>query len=226
MMDFDLRAKGPMKSLSSADAIRALNGTVNLDFSPLKVAGFDAAYELGRLGDFASSMTDNSATDIVRLAGRILVKNGIAETEDLRANLAIGNFSASGTADLATEILNLKLSAVFTKEFSDKAAATRAGEFMQSVLSNGNGELVIPAIVTGSFKAPKFAPDLQAIARMQKQRFLPTLQNPGAAIRDLLGLRGAKPEDGGPPPAEPQPPSRIRGILDLLGGKKNTNEQK
>lgn len=219
-MNFDLRAKGPLKSLSSPDATRALNGTVNLDFSPLKVAGFDAAHELGKLGGFASNMTDQGATDILRVIGRIIVKNGIAQTDDLRAQLGIGNLSAAGTADLAAEALNLKLSAVFSKEFSDKVGATRAGGFMSAALSNSAGELVIPAIVTGSFKQPKFAPDLQAVAQMQKEKFLPTLDNPAAAISNVLGALTGKPKEDKQQPGQGQQPSPIKGILDLFGGKK------
>jgi uncharacterized protein involved in outer membrane biogenesis len=216
-MDFDLRAKGPLKSLSSADALRALNGTLNLDFSPLKVAGFDAAHKLGEIGGFASNMTDQGSTDILRVLGKIIVKNGIAQTDNLQAQLGIGNLAAAGTADLATEALNMKVSAVFTKAFSDKVGATRAGGFMTAFLSNSAGELVLPAIVTGTFKQPRFSPDAAAVARLQTQRLLPSADNPAGALSTILGNLGGKPKEGAAPAEEEKKPSPVKGILDLFG---------
>jgi uncharacterized protein involved in outer membrane biogenesis len=229
-MNFNLQARGPLQSLTSANAMRALNGDINLDFRPLKVAGFDTAHELGELAGFASSVADKGSTDIVRMAGRILVRNGVAQTDDLRAELGIGNLSAAGTADLVTEALNLKVSAVLSKEFSDRVGASRAGGLMNAALSNSAGELVIPAIVTGTMKQPRFAPDLQAVAQMQRQRLLPTLDNPGAALRNVLGAftggrqNAAEPPAGQPPAqpaAEEERPSPVRSILDLFGGRRD-----
>jgi uncharacterized protein involved in outer membrane biogenesis len=224
-LDFDLRAKGPLKSVSSADAARALNGTINLNFSPLKIAGFDAAHELAKIGGFASSMTDQGATDIGRVIGKIIVKNGVAQSDNLQAQLGIGNLAGSGSADLATETLDMKLSAVFTKAFSDKVGATRAGGYLSTALSNSAGELVIPALVTGTFKQPRFAPDLKAVAQMQKQRFLPSLDNPAAALSNALGALKGKPQEGTDKPAQQEQPSPVKGILDLFGGKKTESKE-
>src|SRR5262249_32681512 len=82
-LNFDLRHNGALQSLSTTDAVRALNGTINLDFSPLKVVGFDTVHELGVLGGFASNVTEQNATDIVKVIGQIIVKNGIAQTDGL-----------------------------------------------------------------------------------------------------------------------------------------------
>ena len=71
------------------------------------------------------------------------------------------------------------------------------GGYMRTALANPEGELIIPAIVTGTYKQPKFAPDLQAIVQLQKQRFIPGYQP------------GQKPAD------------TIKGVLDgFFGGKK------
>src|SRR5206468_2584545 len=108
------------------------------------------------------------------LTGRIAMKDGIAETNDLQAQLLVGNITAKGTADVATEVLNLKLSAVFSKAFTDKVGGTRLGGYMNTALANSSGELVIPAIMTGTFKQPKFAPDMQSLVEMQKKKLLPS----------------------------------------------------
>src|SRR5262245_41351553 len=143
-----------------------------LDFSPLRVAGFDAANELAGIGGFGSALSKQNFTEILKFTGHIAVKNGVAQSDDLRAQLGVGNIAAAGTADLAAETLNMKLSTVFSKEFSDKVGSTRVGGYMKTALSNDTGELVVPAIITGSFKQPKFSPDLQAFAQLQKQRLL------------------------------------------------------
>jgi len=218
-LNFDLQAKGPLESLSAQSATKALNGVINLDFSPLRVAGFDTAHELAKVGGFTSSVAEQKATDIVKIMGRILVKNGIAQTDDLRAQLGIGNLAATGTADLTSETLNLKLSAVFTKAFTEKIGTTRAGGLMNNALTNETGELVLPALVTGSFKQPKFAPDLKAVAELQKQKYLPTMDNPGRAITNVLGALKGKPETSTEQPQEKKA-TGIKGLLDALGKKK------
>jgi hypothetical protein len=219
-LNFDLRASGALQSLSTTAATRALNGTINLDFSPLKIAGFDAVHELGKLGGFANNLSQQGATDIVRLIGKIVIKNGIAQTDDLRAQLGVGSLAATGNADLATEALNLKLSAVFSKEFSDKVGTARTSNFLNAAFANSSGEVVLPAIVTGTFTQPKFAPDLKAVVELQKQKLIPG-GNPAAAVTNVLGaLTGKKNEKDGEQQPQEKKPSGLRGILDAIGGKK------
>ncbi len=222
-LNFDLRAKGPLQSLSTAAAARALNGIINVNFSPLKVAGFDTAYELTKLAGFASSGgTEQKLTEFLKIAGRINVKDGIAQTDDLRAQMGIANLATAGTADLASESLNLKISSVFTKEFTDKIGATRPGALLNTALTNASGELVLPAIVTGSLQRPKFAPDFKALALLQKQKYLPSLDNPAAAVGNILeAITGKKPEQTGEGKQ-----SGLKGLLDLFGGKKKEEPKK
>jgi hypothetical protein len=223
-LNFDLHASGPLQTLSTTAATRALNGTINLDFSPLKVAGFDTMHELGKLGGFANSLSDQKATDIVRLIGKIVVKNGVAQTDDLRAQLGAGTLAATGNADLATEALNLKLSAVFSKEFTDKLGNARGAGFMNAAFANSAGELVLPAIVTGTFMQPKFAPDLKAVVDLQRQKLIPGKNAAGAVANVLDALTNKKNDSKNDSGGEEQPaekkPSGLRGLLDRLGGKK------
>jgi len=219
-LNFDLRASGALQTLNTTAATRALNGTINLDFSPLKIAGFDTVHELGKLGGFANNLSQQGSTDIVRLIGKIVVKNGIAQTDDLRAQLGVGSFAATGNADLATEALNLKLSAVFSKEFSDKVGTARTSGFLNAAFANTNGEIVLPAIVTGTFTQPKFAPDLKAVVELQKQKLIPG-GNAAAAVTNVLGaLTGKKNEKEGEQQPQEKKPSGLKGLIDAFGGKK------
>ena len=186
-LNFDIRAQGTTDSLSSPDMMRALNGTLNLDFSPLQLKGFNIAQELASIGGFSAGSDNKTISDLLKLTGHVVIKNGIAQSDDLQGQLAIGNLAAAGTADLAAETLNLKVSAVISKAVSDKVGSTRVGGYMRTVLSNPDGELVIPALLTGTFKQPKFSPDVQAFAQMQKQRLLPSLANPKGGLSGILG---------------------------------------
>ncbi len=208
-LNLDLRAAGSTQSLASADAMKALNGTLNLDFSPLSIKGFDAVRELAVIGGFASGDKKDS-TDLLRVIGQILIKDGIAQTDDLKAQLPVGNLAATGTANLATETLNLKLSSIFSKEYTDKVGGTRIGGYLNTALSNSAGELVIPAIVTGTFKQPKFSPDTQAIVQLQKQKV--TTEARSAVSGLVNSLAGSKDEKSEKP--------TVKGLLGGLFGKK------
>ena len=228
-LSLDLHAAGPLESLSSADIVRALNGNLNINLKPLRIAGFDAARELATIGGFSSSTAGGqNFTDVVLMTGRILVKNGVAQTDDLKAQLSIGNLAAAGTADLTAETLNLKLSAVLSKAFSDKVGGPQVAGYMRTALSNSAGELVIPAIVTGTFTQPRFAPDVQAFLQLQKQRLLPTFDNPAGALSGILGslTEKEKKNDSQEQAPEQKPADRIKGILGgILGGKKKPDQQ-
>jgi len=228
-MNFDLHAKGPLQALNSAAATKALNGVINVDFSPLKVIGFDTTHELAKLGGFASGLNEQKATDIIRVVGQILVKDGIAQTDNLKAELGVGKLDASGSADLTSEALNLRLSAIFNKAFSEKVTPSRAANFMNAAFSNNAGEIVLPAIVTGTFKQPRFTPDVKALAQLQKQKFIPTLDNPTGAINAVNGVLGAlKGKNSTENPEQPagEKPSVVKGILGVLGGGKPSETPK
>lgn len=227
-LGLDLAASGRLDSLDSTSMARALNGTVNLDFSPLNIAGFDTANELGAIGGFTTGTAADNLTELLRLTGQIVVTNGVARTDDLLATLAIGNISAAGTADLAEETLDLRLSAVLSQAFSQTVGATDIGGYLTTALTNDAGEIVLPVRMTGTFDQPLFTPDVQAFTQMQRQRLLPTFDDPGAAVSNILGAfapqsgNGNEVDDNGEasePPAETEPVQAIRGILGgLFGG--------
>src|SRR5207244_12932973 len=96
---------------------------------------------------------------------------GRTDTESLKAETALGEMSASGTGDLSSDALSVKLLAVVSKTFTDKLGGGRIGGYMRTAFANEAGEIVIPVTVTGTFKQPRFAPDALTIVEMQKQRF-------------------------------------------------------
>lgn len=107
----------------------------------------------------------------------------------------------SGSIDLATEGLDLRVNAVLSRELSRVAAGSDVGEFMRTVLANQRGELVVPVLVTGTLRQPRFAPDLEAIAEMKLRSLLPSLEDPQWPTVGILGDilqpqgRGRTPEE-------------------------------
>jgi hypothetical protein len=131
--------------------------------------------------------------------------------------------AASGSVNLADQTLNLRMTAVLNKAFSDEVGGAGVGGYLTTALANSKGELVVPLIISGTFSKPRFAPDLAKIAQMKLENLAPTLANPGQ-LSSILGaiLGGKKKTDGGTQPAEKQP--GLADILGTLGGKKQPEQ--
>jgi AsmA protein len=218
----DMHAAGPLKSFTSDQIMRALNGTMNLNFNNVRYAGVDISQKLSALAG-VQGQKDQGYTNIQKMTGNILVKNGIAQTNNLQAALDIANVGAVGTADLVTQALNLNVNAVFTKAFSQQVGGrnvggTNVGNYLNTALSNNQGEMVIPAIVTGTFQNPKFEPDLKKLAQMKLKGLVPTGDNPlGGASSILGGILGQK---GQPPAGQQQQQNPVNQLMGLFGNKK------
>jgi len=209
---FDLRAAGPLEEVASANIAKTLNGTMDVDFNTVRIQGFDASHELARIGQFLKpDQTAKGYTEVIRLAGHIDVKNGVAQTTDLHAQLPDGTLTTTGNSDLPSQTMDLKALAIFTKGFSDKlGGSTRIGGLLTTALSNEKGEIVIPVLISGNMAKPTFRPDAKTFLQLQKQRIVPGI---------LDAITGKK------PPAEPgkeaPKPSGLKGVLDgIFGGKK------
>lgn len=64
-------------------------------------------------------------------------------------------------------MIKLRLTTVLGKEAAAKAGSGQLGGIMGAVFASPRGELVIPAIVTGTFSQPRFAPDAERAARLK-----------------------------------------------------------
>ncbi len=220
-LSLDMHAAGLLQSLTSDQMVKALNGTINLNFNNVRYAGVDVAHQLtALLGSGQAAKKDQGFTNVLKMTGAILVKNGIAQTNNLQALLDIGNVGAVGTADLASQTLNMQVNAVLNKAFSQQLGSAGVGSIMNAALANNQGELVIPATVTGTFQNPRFAPDVQKMTQMKLKGLMPTADNPlGGAASLLGGLTGQK----GQPAAKGQPQQQadpVNQIMGLFGNKK------
>ncbi len=222
-LNLDLHAAGPVQSLASNAVAKALNGTLVLDFNTVRYTGVDVSHELASIGGFLKS-SDNGqgVTNISKITGNIAIKNGIAQTSNLQAVLDIGTVAATGTANLADQTLNLHATAVLNKTSSQQVGGASIGGFLQTALANNQGELVIPAIITGTFDKPKFTPDLHQVAQMKLKGLLPNSSNPAGAVSGLLGgLLGQKSgSQANQSTAQPQQ-NPVQNLMDIFGKKKS-----
>jgi len=205
---------------SSSEIARSLNGKVDLNLKNGKLTKMDLLYQLASIGKFLhSGQKMRSYTNVVAMTGDFDVANGVARTDNLKATLDVGTMAATGSVNLADETLNLRMTAVLTKAFSDEVGGTGVGGYLNTALANSKGELVVPIIISGTFDKPRFAPDLAKIAQMKLENLAPTLANPGQ-LSTILGsiLGGKKKTEEGTQPAEKQP--GLADILGTLGGKK------
>lgn len=217
-------------SSTSANAIaRSLNGQLGINLTNGKLMNVDLLHELASVGKFLGSSAVPAAsrgfTNVAQLSGNFNVRNGVAQTNNLKAVIDGGTMAAAGLVNLADQSMNLHVTAVLNKALSQQVGGTHIGGFMNTALANNQGELVIPVIVTGTFQHPAVAPDLQQLAQMKLKNLLPTASNPGALTSGILGqILGKK--GGAQNGNAQQPQGGLSGILGAIGKQAQQQQQK
>ena len=226
-LSLDMHAAGLLHSITSDEIMRALNGNMNLNFNNVRYSGADIGHELANIGRFLNSaqalQKDQGFTNILKMTGNVMVRNGMAQTNNLQALLDVANVGITGTANLVSQALNLDVTAVLSKGFSQQIGGIGIGGYMNTALANNQGEMVIPAMVTGTFQHPVFAPNVQKIAQMRLKGLVPSADNPlgGASgiLGNFLGQKNANPNQGQPPNSQQQS-NPVDQILNIFGKKK------
>jgi hypothetical protein len=121
----------------------------------------------------------------------------------------------------------MRVTAVLSQASSQRVGGQNVGGFLKTALANNQGELVVPALVTGTFSKPRFEPDVEQLAQMKLKGLIPNLNNPGSvtgALQNLLG--GPKnPAEGQQQTQQQQQPNPVQQVLGLFGKKKQQNQQ-
>jgi AsmA protein len=197
------------------DIARSLNGEVRVDLTEGKIQGANLLNEMEVLAKFFNVVKSPDAfTTIVRLTGTLKITDGVANSDDIQLDFGSGKAGAAGTIDLASQALNLRLTTALNKELSARVGSSALG-----VLANSNGEIIIPAMVTGTFAQPRFGFDAKRFAEMQLS---------GGGVRGIFdairGKKGQAPPEGAEAGAKPASPAES--LLDLLRRKKSPPPQK
>jgi AsmA protein len=198
----------------SGDIVPTLNGTLGLNLTNGKLTKVDLVNELSKIGKFGGGAA-KGYTAISQMTGNLNIHNGVAQTNDLKALLDVGNLAANGTMNLVNQGLNLHVTAVLNKEFSQSVGGTGVGGYLNTALANKNGELVLPVLVAGTASRPVVTPDIEQIAQMK-------LKNLGGLVGGLLGGQQQHSQQAGQPaqPQNQQANPLNDALNQLLGGKK------
>ena len=208
---------------SGNDIARTLNGHLSLNLHDGKLAKVDLLQQLSAIGKFQSmGRTAENFTKLNQLSGDFDIRNGVATTNNLKALIDGGTVAATGAVNLVDQGVNMQVTAVLSKSYSQQVGGTGIGGIMQTALANKNGELVIPVTVSGTFQDLHFAPDVSKLAQMKMQNLLPSFGNPGQLSTGILGGLLGK---GGNANSGASGQGGVAGIVDAITGKQKPNEQ-
>jgi hypothetical protein len=116
----------------------------------------------------------------------------------------------------------MHLTAVLSKQYSQTVGGTGAGGYLNTVLGNKNGELVIPVIIGGTMSHPVVTPDVQKLAQMKLNNIVPSaaglLSGKGGAGGVVGALLGGGQQPQGQQAGKPAQPSQQQQLQDALGG--------
>ncbi len=213
---------------ASGDVAQTLNGTVAMTLANGKIMKLDLPGELAKIGKFGG-VAPKGYTAVSQMSGTYNIHQGVAQTNDTKAALDIGTMAAEGTINLVSQALNMHVTAVLNKGFSQSVGGTGVGGYLNTALANKNGELVLPVLITGSMDHPMVAPDVQQIAKMKLNNLLPTagglLNGKGGNLGALGGLLGGGQQQPAKPGQQPQKQQQQANPLgdalnSILGGQK------
>jgi uncharacterized protein involved in outer membrane biogenesis len=163
----------------------SLNGTLSLIIPDGSIEHMDLKHAIAALAGFNTGDDDRQVTKVRDLSAHFTVTDGVAHTDDLAATLDDNsNIAGAGSINLVDQALNLRLTAVLSREFSDRVGGRGVARIVRTVFANPSGDLVVSMRVTGTTRRPRFAPDLERIAEMKLGDRLP---NPAGKVKEALG---------------------------------------
>ncbi len=146
------------------DVKKTLNGKGLLRFENGAVIGIDLAAMVRNVASafgLAESSQQRPKTDFAELTVPFTIKNGVVNTSQSVLKSPFVRVTATGNADLVKETLDFRV--------QPKAVASIKGQGDDQQRSG----IMVPVLVSGTFSAPRFRPDLSAAAkqRIEKEVF-------------------------------------------------------
>jgi AsmA protein len=148
-------SKGIKQTLNGeGDFLFKDGGIKGIDLTAM-VRNVEAAFGLAKAGE------EKARTDFSELHAPFTITNGVVKTAGTTLTSPALRAVAAGEADLVKETLNFRVEPEFV------ATLKGQGDIME------RGGFKVPVVVTGSFAAPKFRPDLKGIIRKELKEKLP-----------------------------------------------------
>jgi AsmA protein len=137
---------------------KSLNGKGRLVFKDGAIKGIDLASMARNITTAFSSAdqsTERPKTDFSELKAPFSIKNGVVNTSKTRLTSPFLRIFAAGNADLVKETLDFRV--------EPKVIGSSKGQGDKKQRSG----IMVPVVVSGTFAAPKFRPDLKGAAAQQ-----------------------------------------------------------
>jgi AsmA protein len=155
----------------SGDAPETIKKTVSGDGDLLflngAVKGIDLAGMVRNVKanfGLAEQSTAKPKTDFAELHVPFTIKHGLTKTSDTTLSSPLLRVSATGKADLVTEVLDFRVEPKFVGTLKGQGdTKERSG-------------IMVPVLISGSFASPKFRPDLEGLLKQKIAKELPKLQ--------------------------------------------------
>jgi uncharacterized protein YhdP len=205
--NFDLR----FISKENQNIATTLNGVAQMQMGPGRIAGVQILNELANIGRFMGYTHKQEAyTNIDKVSGSLNIQNGVAATNDLLVDLGGGRLAGAGTMGLVDQTLKLKVTATLTKEYAQKNGIGQVSGLLSTVLSNQRGDFVVPAIVSGTFAQPRFAPDAQEMAKLKLSGLFGA---GGSGVNGLINSITGRPPNSNATPNDATPQDAVNDLL-------------
>jgi AsmA protein len=143
---------------------QTLNGEGDFLFKDGAIKGIDLASMVRNVKaafGLAETAGEGPRTDFSELHAPFTIANGVLTTPKTTLISPALRVSVVGEADLVTEVLNFRVEPKFV------GTITGQGDTVE------RSGIMVPVLVTGSFAAPKFRPDLGGIIRKELEERLP-----------------------------------------------------
>ncbi|MGD8522607.1 MAG: AsmA family protein [Desulfobacterales bacterium] len=138
---------------------KSLNGEGKFMFNDGAIIGIDLAGMARNIKTAfgGEKVTERPKTDFTELLAPFSIKNGVVNTPQSSLKSPLLRIIAAGNADLINETLDFRV--------EPKAVGTLKGQGDETQRSG----IMVPVLVSGTFAAPKFRPDLKAAATQELQ---------------------------------------------------------
>jgi AsmA protein len=140
---------------------KTLNGKGQLHFEDGAIIGIDLAAMVRNVASafgLAKSSQQRPKTDFAELTVPFTIKNGVVNTPQSVLRSPFVRVTATGSADLVKETLDFRV--------QPKAVASIKGQGDDQQRSG----IMVPVLVSGTFSAPRFRPDLSAAAKQKIEK--------------------------------------------------------
>jgi AsmA protein len=141
---------------------KTLNGNGELRFSNGAIKGIDLVAMIQNIraafGD-GQAIPAGSQTDFTELTVPFAINNGVVETSQTKLESHVLDTLVVGKADLVSENLDFRVEPKMVRKLGRQ-------QDEQKEYSN----VMVPVLVSGTFSEPKFAPDLESVAKQQIQQ--------------------------------------------------------